>query len=52
MNTKTILLIDDDDALRESLAMALKQKGFLIEEATDGINGIMKCNERTYDLTM
>lgn len=50
MTTKTILIIDDDDGLRASLSMALQQKGYLIEEATNGIDGILKSKERQYDL--
>ncbi|MEX2117173.1 MAG: response regulator [Bacteroidota bacterium] len=37
---KTILVVDDDKALRMVIVAALKQKGYATVEAVDGLEGI------------
>jgi len=37
---KRILVIDDDDDLRESLRMVLQMEGFEVFEAADGAHGV------------
>jgi two-component system phosphate regulon response regulator PhoB len=37
---KTILVVDDDNALRMVIVAALKKAGFVTVEATDGLQGI------------
>jgi DNA-binding NtrC family response regulator len=40
--TETILIIDDDDDLRYSLKRVLSSKGYLLEEASSGEEGVAK----------
>ncbi len=42
MENKKIVLIDDDETLREIFSMGLRQAGFLVEEALDGKDGLAK----------
>jgi len=37
---KTILVVDDSSTVRQQVAMALKQAGFAIMEAADGLKGL------------
>ncbi len=39
---KTILVVDDDKALRMVIVAALKQKGYATVEAQDGMEGIVQ----------
>ncbi len=45
-----ILLIDDNDTLREMLGYALKSFGYEVETARDGISGLEKLEQKSYDL--
>jgi two-component system response regulator PhoP len=47
-----ILLIEDDAALRESLAARLRQDGFAVEEAADGAEGRYFATEFPVDLAI
>jgi two-component system response regulator PhoP len=47
-----ILLIEDDAALRESLAARLRQDGFAVEEAADGTEGRYFATEFPVDLAI
>tara|TARA_R110000787_G_scaffold49170_2_gene118168 strand:- start:169 stop:861 length:693 start_codon:yes stop_codon:yes gene_type:complete len=50
-NGKTILLVDDDDALRESLRDQLQlHEDFTIREATNGADAIKASKEANHDL--
>ncbi|MEX1137799.1 MAG: response regulator [Bacteroidota bacterium] len=44
-NLKTILVVDDDKALRLVIVAALKQKGYVTVEATDGLEGIAQARK-------
>lgn len=46
---QTILVIDDEKAIRKTLAEILSFEGFAIDEAADGAEGVKKIKENTYD---
>ncbi|MBB6634197.1 response regulator transcription factor [Cohnella thailandensis] len=50
--THRILIIEDDPAILEMLRSALGREGFLIDEATDGIEGLALFSGRDYDLVL
>lgn len=37
----TILVVDDDRAIRECLALALELEGYLVQRACDGVDGLL-----------
>lgn len=47
---KKVLLVDDSEAVRKSVAFVLRQNGFETDEASDGIEGVEKASKTTYDL--
>lgn len=49
---KLILIIDDDNDLREVLATKLQSSGFKVEQAPDGPSGIKKAGEIVPDLIL
>ncbi len=49
---KKILVIDDEEWLRDMMRMALQQKGFEVIEAEDGTGGIAKARQQLPDLIM
>src|ERR1700690_575092 len=49
---KKILVIDDEEWLREMIHLALKQKGFDIVEAVNGADGIEKARKELPDLIL
>ncbi len=42
---KRILVIDDNRAIRQSVAYILEQNGFGVSEAKDGLEGVLKFKE-------
>jgi len=46
---QTILVIDDEKAIRKTLNEILSFEGFKVDEAADGAEGIRKIEENTYD---
>lgn len=38
----TVLVVDDDDGIRQSLVGLLTDAGYLVEEASDGLEGLQK----------
>lgn len=46
---QTILVIDDEKAIRRALIDILSMEGFKVEEAADGAEGIQKIESNTYD---
>ncbi|HEY0355846.1 MAG TPA: sigma-54 dependent transcriptional regulator [Flavisolibacter sp.] len=48
----TILIIDDEKAIRKTLTEILSFEGYKIEEATDGEEGLRKFREKTYDVVL
>ncbi|HEY1717767.1 MAG TPA: hybrid sensor histidine kinase/response regulator [Verrucomicrobiae bacterium] len=49
---KKILVIDDEEWLREMIQMALKQRGFEVVEAANGTDGIEKARKELPDLIL
>lgn len=49
---KKILVIDDEEWLREVIRLALKQKGFEVIEAANGLEGIEKARKEFPDLIL
>ena len=48
----TILIIDDEKAIRKTLTEILGFEGYKIEEASDGEEGLRKFKEKNYDLIL
>jgi two-component system, NtrC family, nitrogen regulation response regulator NtrX len=46
---QTILVIDDEKAIRKALNEILTFEGFKVDEAADGSEGVKKIEENTYD---
>lgn len=47
---KTVLLVDDDALLRDSLARVLESKGLTVEKAANGQEGLAKATGGAIDL--
>ena len=47
---KTILLVDDESGIRESLSIRLKNSGYNVLTAKDGIDGLKKARSSNPDL--
>ena len=48
----TILIIDDEKAIRKTLSEILSFEGYKIEEASDGEEGLNKFRQKTYDAVL
>src|SRR2546423_1085975 len=48
----TILIIDDEKAIRKTLTEILSFEGYKIDEAADGEEGMKKFREKTYDVIL
>jgi two-component system nitrogen regulation response regulator NtrX len=46
---QSILVIDDEKAIRKTLNEILTFEGFTVDEAADGVEGVKKIKENTYD---
>jgi two-component system chemotaxis response regulator CheY len=49
---KTILVIDDSSAIRQSVSFILEQAGFAVVEAADGQLGLQKAVASSFDLIL
>lgn len=49
---KHILVVDDDDAMREMMTLALGKEGFRVQSANSAGDGIAALNEGTFDLVV
>jgi CheY-like chemotaxis protein len=49
---KTILLVDDDELLRELYGAALRKKGYCVIEAASGVEGFEKAQRNLPDLIL
>ena len=47
---RRILVIDDDEIVRNALQAALKMRGFSVRLAKDGVDGMREISHRTVDL--
>lgn len=48
----TLLIIDDEKAIRKTLTEILSFEGYKIEEAVDGEEGLKKFKEKTFDVVL
>ena len=48
----TILIIDDEKAIRKTLTEILSFEGYKLDEAADGEEGLKKFREKTYDVVL
>ena len=48
----TVLIIDDEAAIRESLQTLLELEGYEVDMASDGAEGLARLAERPYDLVL
>ncbi len=48
----TILIIDDEKAIRKTLSEILSFEGYKIDEAADGEEGLKRFSEKSYDLVL
>ncbi|UCD71561.1 MAG: sigma-54-dependent Fis family transcriptional regulator [Syntrophobacterales bacterium] len=52
MSTNTILLIDDEENFRHMLSVILKKRGYDVETANNGIDGLKKVDTGSYDTVL
>src|SRR4030095_6588074 len=48
----TLLIIDDEKAIRKTLTEILSFEGYKIEEAVDGEEGLKKFRDKSYDVVL
>jgi two-component system, OmpR family, alkaline phosphatase synthesis response regulator PhoP len=47
---KSILIIEDEEALRSTLSSRLRGEGYVVDTAKDGIDGLEKATDQPFDL--
>lgn len=52
MNTKKILIVEDDQYIRDIYKSTLEEVGFNVTTAVDGEEGLLKAKEGGYDLIL
>ena len=52
MPEKRILIVDDDDEIRELLEFDISHSGYFVDTARDGMEGLNKALNNTYDLIL
>lgn len=52
MTEKTILVVDDDEAVRDSLALLFRRKGWQVFEAYDGFEALKIYREQRADIVL
>lgn len=52
MTEKRILIVDDDDEIRELLEFDVKASGYFVDTAQDGLEGLNKALNNSYDLIL
>src|SRR3982750_4937380 len=52
LSMASILIIDDEKAIRKTLSEILSYEGYKIEEAADGEEGLKKFREKAYDVVL
>ena len=48
----TVLVVEDHDDLRRILAQFLRLRGCVVEEASDGVEGMAALDRRTFDVVV
>ena len=51
-NKKRILIVDDDEEIRELLEFDIAQSGYIVDTAKDGLEGLNKALNNSYDLIL
>src|SRR5574344_1167022 len=49
---KRILIVDDDDEIRELLEFDIRSSGYFVDTASDGLEGLNKALNNSYDLVL
>jgi CheY-like chemotaxis protein len=49
---KHILVVDDDPGIRFALSLKLRQQGYTVSEATDGVEALELATKRSVDLVV
>ena len=52
MSEKRILIVDDDDEIRELLEFDIGHSGYFVDTAKDGLEGLNKALNNTYDIIL
>jgi len=52
MNKHKILVIDDEQSIRESISMILEYENYLVELAANGVQGLNLFNEKNFDAVL
>ncbi len=52
MNSKVILIVEDERSLRKAASMALTEAGYAVIEAGDGVEGLKLAEEKKPDLIL
>ena len=52
MTEKRILIVDDDDEIRELLEFDVRASGYFVDTAKDGLEGLNKALNNSYDLIL
>ena len=52
MNSKRVLIVDDDEAIIKSLKNLLESEGYMVETASTGVEALEKTEENVYDLAL
>ena len=52
MHVNTVLIVDDDPAMRESLAVLLEDRSFSIDTAGDGKSALRLAEDKVYDVAV
>ena len=51
-NGSSILIVDDDESIRKTLAAILEQEGYDVDVAEDGAVAIKKSNEKVFEIAL
>ena len=52
MNAMHVLLVEDDDVIREATQLTLERNGFTVTAAADGITGLARYREQRPDVAL
>lgn len=52
MPANKVLIVEDDDAVRRSFSLYLKHKGYAVDGAGDGLEGLQKLAAGSYDIVV
>lgn len=50
--TKNILIVDDSNAIRQSISFVLEEAGFAVVPANDGMDAVQKLEGQQFDLVI